>query len=497
MNFIQKDTLRTTIISYLGILLGYINRGFLFLIILTEEQIGLAGLLLTIGVLFANISGFGVAFTTVKFLPFFKDFRRHHYGFFPFIFRMVVWGCIITSLIFFVFRSFIEQLYIEKSEAFVTYYWWLYPIGLGYVFYLLFEAYLRGFYKNTISIFAQDIVYRLAITFFLLIYWAKWISFDVFIELYSLVYFVPPLILLYVLIKNKEFILSRKHINISKRFRRLIIQFSAYNYVNSLGKSLVVSLDVMMIAQMIGLGETGIYATVTAFVSVMLIPSRSLTRVSTPLVSDYWQSRNMTAMQSLYQKTSAVSLFLTLSGFLFVWLNIDLLFSFLNPTFHVGIWVFLTLMLGRFFEIFFDLTEIIFATSKKYKYDIYMTIGLVIFVFVLNLLFIPKWGIIGAAASTSIAWIIFTTGRFLFVYKAYGLNPFHKNQLFVLGFALLTVFLGEWLGGMAPNFWVRALIVSPIFLFVFLIPIFVLKLVPQINHYISEKIHLIQNKLKR
>jgi len=497
MASIKQDTLRTTVMTYIGIVLGYINRGFLFLIILSEQQIGIVGLLLTVGTLFANISGFGVAFTAMKFLPFFKNFERHHFGFFPFILRMVLWGCLVTSVAFVVFRPFIENMYIDKSAEFVNYYWWLYPIGIGYVFHLLFDAYLRGFSKNIIAVFTLEILYRFGIMVFLFLYWFKFISFDTFIALQSLIYLLLPIILMIQLIRDGEFLISRKHIQISKRFKKLIFQFSTYNYINTLGKALVISLDVMMIAQIVGLEGTGVYTTITAFVSVMLVPSRALTRISIPIIAQYWKTRNLVAMQSLYQKTSAISLFLTLAGFIALWLNIDLLFSFLKPSFQIGIWVFFTLMMGRFFELFFDLTEVIFSTSKKYKYDLYFTIALVGIVFCLNLLLIPKWGIVGAAVSTSIAWIFYTLSRFIVIYKVYKLTPFHKNQFFVIGLGICTLLIGDFLGDLAHNLWYRTLIVIPIFLLLFILPIWILDLEPRTAHYVKDKLLTIRNIIKR
>ena len=75
----------------------------------------------------------------------------------------------------------------------------------------------------------------------------------------------------------------------------------------------------------------------------------------------------MKAMNELYKKSGSVSLLIGLGSFIIVWLNIDLLFSFLDAEFQPGIWVFFFLMMGRLFEMFFGLTGIIFSTSKKYK----------------------------------------------------------------------------------------------------------------------------------
>lgn len=497
MGFVQKDAFRTTVISYLGVLLGYINKGFLFILILSQEQIGLISLMITVGTLFAQIASFGTAYTTLKFFPFFRDTAVKHYGFFAFILRIVFAGCIATTAGFILFKSLISSWYIEKSEAFVTYYWWVLPIGIGYLAYLVLEAYLRSFFKNILSVFAYEIILRLGVMATLFLYAFNLISFDIFVKLNALLYIVPPIILTYQLWKMKELFVSPNLISISKRFKKIIYKFSIYNYFNSLGVALVISLDVMMIAKMVGLQGTGIYATVIFIASALLVPSRALIRISAPLVSDHWKTRNMMAMDSLYKNVASVSLFIGLVGFILIWLNIDLLFSFLKPEFHVGIWVFFALMMGRLVDMYVGISGIIFNTSKKYKYDIYFTILLVVLVYFLNLWFIPMWGIVGAAISTAISLISYNIGRMMFLHFSFNLNPFQRNQLIVIGLGVVTLLLGEYLGELVSNLWVRAVVVTGVFALTFALPVFVFNLENQSINYVKKGIQFVARKMKR
>ena len=64
MGLIQKDAFRTMLLSYVGIVLGYVNKGLLFLIILSTEQIGLINLLISVGTLFAQFANFGTVYST-------------------------------------------------------------------------------------------------------------------------------------------------------------------------------------------------------------------------------------------------------------------------------------------------------------------------------------------------------------------------------------------------------------------------------------------------
>lgn len=497
MGIVQKDAFRTTVISYIGVLLGYINKGLLFIIILTQAQIGLISLMVTVGTLFAQIASFGTAFTTLKFFPFFRDTSVKHYGFFAFILRIVFAGCLATTAGFIIFKELISSWYLEKSAEFVAYYWWVLPIGIGYLAYLVLEAYLRSFFKNILSVFAYEIILRLGVMATLLVYALDWISFDLFVKLNAVLYLVPPIILTYQLWKMKELYVATNSIAIPSRFRKIIYKFSTYNYFNSLGVALVISLDVMMIAKMVGLQETGVYATVIFIASALLVPSRSIIRISAPLVADYWKTRNMPAMHSLFKSSASVSLFIGMVGFIIVWLNIDLLFSFLKPEFKSGIWVFFALMMGRIVDMYVGISGIIFNTSKKYKYDIYFTIMLVGVVYALNLWFIPIWGIVGAAISTAIALIMYNLGRALFLHFAYDLNPLQRNQFYVIGLGTVTLILGEYFGGMVDSLWIRSLIITTVFGVFFMLPIIIFNLEPQSIAYMKKGLKFISSKLKK
>ena len=218
-------------------------------------------------------------------------------------------------------------------------------------------------------------------------------------------------------------------------------KYSIWNYFNSLGAILVNSLDVLMIAHYIGIKATGVYTTIVFLASAIQVPYKAIIRVSSPLVAEYWKSKDMIAMEDIYKKVSSVSLVIGLGSFMILWLNIDYLFSFLKSEFQDGIWVFFFLMMGRLLDMFFGLNGSIFATSKKYKYDLAFTTVLILSVFALNLYLIPIYGIIGATISTGCA-LVYNLGRLLFVYFVFKLNPFSLRQLPIILIALGVLFLG-------------------------------------------------------
>jgi O-antigen/teichoic acid export membrane protein len=494
MGIVQKDAIRTMIASYVGVGLGYLNKAVLFVIILSTEQIGLVNLIVSVGTLFAQFANMGTFYTTWKFTPFFKDSAKKHHGFLPLMLLIVSIGSLLLTILSFVFRKQIEELYRERSSLFVDYYIWMIPIGLAYVFFMVFEVYLRSFFKNIISVIAYEIVLRFILTCLLGLLWFNFIGFDQFVILHSLFYFVPTIILVIYLYRLDELNLRINSIRISKRFRKIMIRFSMINYINTLGYVLITSLDILMVAQMIGLKATGVYSTMVFFAGAIQVPYKSMHRASVPLVAEHWKHREMNKMEILYKKFSSVSLVIGFGFFLVVWLNRVPLFAFLPSDFKDGIWIFFFLMMGKLVDMYCGLNGSILVTSKKYSYDVYFTLFLIGAVFVLNICLIPEYGAIGAAISTLIAMLIYNVGRIIFVAYHFGLYPFQRQQLYVILLGLLTMIIGYFTVDFSNNIWLQLMIQTAVTVLFFFTPIYAFSLEPESVVYIKGLLKSVKNK---
>ncbi len=494
MGIVQKDAFRTMLISYFGLVLGYVNKGLLFLLILNTSQIGLINLVVAIGILFAQFANLGTIYTTWKFLPYLKSKEKNHYGFLAFILLIVGIGILVFTGVILIFKPQICATYISKSRLFTDYYYWILPIGISQVLFNVMEVYLRAFFKNIVSVIAQEIALRLSILIALLLFASGTISFSTFLYIHSLVYLIPVIILLVYLNKLGEFSKNWNSIQIPKRFKKILVRFSLFNYFNTLSTQLVYSLDVIMIAQLIGLPAAGVYTTVTFLASALQVPYKSIIRVSSPLIPEYWKLRELGKMKALYEKVSSISLFIGLITFLLIWINIDFLFSFLKPEFLDGIYVFLFLMIGRLFDMYCGLNGSIFTTSKKYKYDIISTVFLVTLVYILNLLLIPNLGIKGAAISTSIALILYNLGRILFVYFIYKIHPFSQNQLKIIVLFGLCFGISFFTQNLFSNKYLQFVFQSSFIGALFFVPIYLFNLELNSKNYITNGLKFLGNK---
>ena len=495
MGYIQKDAFRSMLLSYIGMVLGYVNKGFLFIFLLSSDQVGLINLVVAVGLLLAQLSNMGSIFSVWKFFPFFRNESKKHYGFLFMNMLIVSVGIFLFGIIIIFFKTEITSFYLEKSSLFVDFFFLILPIGASMVYFFLFENFMRGMNKNILPVFLNEFMLRVLLTILLTLFSFHWISFNQLIYIYAFTHFIPPIILLIYLIQQKEITFSLASISVPKRFKRIILNYSMYSYINSIGIMIVFTLDAMMLASMVSLNATGIYTTMIYLISAIQIPYKSLVRTSSPLIPVYWKEKKLTEMNILYKKVSSISLIISLFLFALIWINRIDLFSLLKPEYMQGIEVFLFLMIGRVLDMYLGLNGVIFLTSKKYKYEIIFTLIMIGIVFGLNLLLIPSYGMTGAAISTSIALIVYNLGRLLFIYFIYRMHPFEINQIKVILLFFGLLFGIQYFVPTISNLFVSVGLKSLLFSLLFLAPIYFLNWNQDIKRYIQNGSKFLKMKI--
>ena len=497
MGIIQKDALRTAIISYIGMLLGYVNKVLLFVIFLTLEEIGLISLIFQLGLLFAQFANLGSINSMWKFFPYLKNSEKKHYGFLSLNILIALLGVLLFSIIYIVFQDSITNYFETKSSMFIDYYYWVLILGIFILIFKLLENYLRALYKNIFAVIANDFIFRLVNTMVLVLYGFKCFHFDTLLVLICISQAIPALLLIGYTIYLNEWHINPKLISIPEKFQKIILVFSMYSYSNTLAAILVVSLDSIMIAGLIGLADLGAYGIVLYLIRAIMIPYASIMRVSSPIVAQHWKDRDMVKMNELYKRVSSVTLFIGLFLFLGTWVSIDEIFSLLPKEYAIGIPVFLILMIGRTLDMYMGLNGTILVTSRKYKYDIIFTGSLILLVYALNLFFIPKWGISGAALSTSFAYFTYNFLRLYFVWKWYKIHPFKLSQLkvsvlFGVVFTILLFFDFD-----IGNKWINMSVNSILVVIGFPVVLYFTKIDPEIVEYVDKVLRKLKLKFRK
>ena len=485
MGQVRKDSVLNTIITYTGIVLGYINKGLLFPFLLLPEQVGLANVLPLIVGYFGQLSNFGANMILHRFIPFFRNSGKGFSGILVYTSALLLIGIAVISGVLFLFSDTIFPYFSERSSMLVSYAPWILPLGVSVAFFSMFDYYLRAIEKNLFSIFLNDFVLRVLVFVSLCLYYFKFYDFESFIVIFFSLHILPCLFLIFYMIKIKRFYISTKYFKISRKMQKLMFNYGIVVYFNGLGRTIILMTDMIMLSAISGLKEVGICTTMVFFSNALYAPYTALMRISSPYVSKFWKSRDMKALSDLYRKVSAVGFFITFSFFTVVWFNIDLVLSILPDDYATGKYIFLFFMMGRLCDSIGGLNGDILLYSKKYKMELWTTVPMIGLILYLNYVLITLYDGLGAAIVFAIVFFLFNLIRLSFVYYFYRLHPFDTNffkiltlaaVMFISCFALVSITDGFLQIGIS--------LIVPLVLFI--LPVYKLRWISDLSDYIDD-----------
>jgi O-antigen/teichoic acid export membrane protein len=481
MGIVQRDSFRITIIAYIGAAIGYLNKIFLFTNFLETDQVGLANLIITLTLIYAQFAALGSYNITYKFFPFFNDRKNHHHGFLFGVSVLALAGFIISTLLFLALQKPFKLFYQESSPLLVEYFYYLIPLAFTTLFYHLFDSYLRSLYRNIVPSLIYEVALRIFVTLAISIYALGWISFPTFVLIYVIANCLPAVFIIIYTWYINHLLLNPWFSPLWRRVAKIILVYGIFSLFNNLSVLLLSSIDSLMVAQIIDLSAAGIYTTMIFITSVLLIPYRSIVKVSSPVVAEHWKARSMDKMEKLYHSASDSNLVIGGGLFLLLWVNIDSIFLFMPDEYAAGKMVFLLLSIGRLFDMTAGLNGVILLTSKKYRYDLFFTIGLVVFAIISNYFFIPIFGMNGAAFASMITIILYNILRIIFIQVHFRIQPFLWKQLWV-PFIVIVASLISAAFGEIINVYFDVLIRSTVIGLLFIIPVYYLRISVEINN---------------
>ena len=494
MGIVKRDSIAITVISYVGIAVGYVNKILLFPNFLSEEQVGLTSIIVSLALMYAQFSALGTGQGIVKFFPFLKTPDKRNHGLFFWSALTMSAGFLLFTFLFVLFKGPVMRYFADNAPLLSEYYLYLIPLALAILFYNFFNSWLQALSKTVFSSFVYDVGLRLLITAEITLYALGYMTFQQFMVWYIVIYSVPAIALLVYAAAIGE--ISVK-INLSPRAKKMLAIAGIYGIWQFLGGAsmyLLPVIDQTMLAGMKGLAQTGIYTIMLYIVGAMIVPYRSMVKVSTPLVTGYWRERRMEDMADLYRKVSVMNLVAGCFFFLVIWVNLDNIFGLMPEAYAEGRYVFLFLALGRIFDMYAGLNGTILVTSKKYRYDFVFSIFLLALTVATNVLLIPLWGMKGAAIATMATLLIYNILRLWFVKRFYRMQPFALKDMAAVGITAVAIGISyavPYLGNFFLDAGVRTLIVSAIFC----AAVYLMKISPDLNRTADNMIARIKQAL--
>lgn len=465
MGIIAKQTLRGSVLTYVGIGFGFLTAGYLFPNYLSKEEIGVLNLLLKLALFFSFFSNLGFNTITLKLFSFYRDRAKNHNGFFSLKIIVNVIGFALFCLCYYFIKPYIIEQNIEKSKILIDYLYLLIPLVAIYMIFGMLDTYNRVLYNAVQGTFLRDFIQRLVILFFFVFFLIDIFNFNGFINSYVFAMLVPILGLLYFLGKRKELKISFSAIKLNKAQKIEMINVGAFGLLAGIAPILVSTVDTVMVFQYLGPDETGVYATMIFFSTVIIAPSKALVRIGTPVIADAWKDNNLVKIDELHKRSGINQLLFSGLVFIGIWANMHNLFEII-PKYTEGKYVVFYLGLASLANMLLGMNQVILSTSKYYKYQTLFVIILSVSVIIANDIFIPKYGIVGAAIATLTATLIVNITKWFFVYVKLKTQPFTLKTLVLILIIVTTYFVQYTIPKMyfILDLIIRSLIITTIFI---------------------------------
>lgn len=499
MGVVKSQGIKTTLLKYLSIPLGFIASIFIYPYnAQTNDAYGLFNYLLSLSSLLLPLFFLGTSRVGIKYFSSFRKDSNNDRGFLSMLLIMssatILLGVIVISIFF---NDYVNL--VSKNKALVKYS--VYSICLTIL--LGFNGLLTQYISNFNKVFVPSIIetVRIRILFPFLVLLVGFGFFDDIEFVWGVLLLSVLSILAILLYLNYlgEFKFYKPDFTFFRRKRKPILLFSLFTALSSTGYLLCTQIDSIMISNLIDTRNNGVYFIGKNISYMISIPLQAIFAISAPIIAKSIYDRNNSDLLKFYRESSNVLLVLSIFLFLLLMVGDDFLLKIINKgeidysTLKI---IFKLFGVSIIINSMTSINSQIIIYSKYYKFDvvsIFLISGLNI---AMNYTFIVVYnmGIQGVALSTVITLAINDILRLIFVYWKFKMHPFTKETYYLIILGVL-IYLGVEFVFRSGNSLFYTVLYSIVVTSVYLGFVFIFNLSPQIQTSIISVLKTVKNKL--
>lgn len=446
MGVIKRQGLKGSIISIIGVVIGFI--GSLFVYPLNRDMHGNILFWIAQTTIIIPFLTFGFSGILTKFYPVYKNKFREGFSYFSLklISKILIFTILGTILIRFLSIHF----EFKNIPSIITNDIFNYTISLAIL--IIYTNIFKQFCINNLRITIPELIQSIGFKIVLI----GTISLTLFYEISSqnifriifTFYFLNLLfIVIYSIYLNKSDFIKVNIRDIDKDFKKDMYKFWLFVGLNSFGSLLIYNIDNYMIGTHLSKEEINIYSTFLVISGVIMIPMKSFVSIATPIISESMHNNDYSKVNKLYKTLSTNLIIFGIFIFCIIWLNFPQLFDIMSEghiyrPFKI---IFLYIGLAKIFDLSTSINHYILNYSKWYKLNLVILLVTAIINIYLNLLLVKSHGIIGIAIATTISIFLFNLTNSVIVYLKLKMQPFNLKNLIPLSIMILVIFCSDYL----------------------------------------------------
>ena len=464
MGIVRNQSFKNTITTYLGFGIGAINVLFLYTKFLPDNYHGLVAFVLSTANIMMPLFALGVHNTIVKFYSSFKT-RNSINSFLTLMLILPMLVIVLVGLIGVFSFEWIVSMLSNKNPIIEDYVWLIYIAAICFGYFEVFYSWAKVQMQSVFGNFMKEVFHRLCILLLFVLIQMDLLSVPNFIYAVVAIYGLRLLIMMvYAFVIRKPVLRLGKIPNLASVLKYTLLIIIAGSVAN-----IILEIDKFMIGQYIEIEKVAYYSVAIYIASTIGVPARSMHQITNPLSAKLLNEQNYSELSTLYKKSS-LNLFI-ISGLIFVLilLNINQLYLLIPEEFSGGLMVVFLVGLAKLTDNLIGNNNAILFNSDYYRVALTLGAVLAVITIVFNMIFIPKFGIDGAAIATFLAIIIYNIAKLGFVYMKFNMSPFSRGTLkaFLL-IAVLVLGFYFWDFSLHPiiNIALKSIIVGIIYVYI-------------------------------
>lgn len=481
MGIVQSQSIKNTIITFLGFGIGAINALFLYTHFLGKTHYGMVAFILSASNIMMPLMAFGVHSTLIRFYSNCTDEHQRE-TFLSFMLWMPLLLIAPLLVIFYAYYDHIAYLVIQENPAIKPFFWLIPMIGICMGYFEIYYAWVKVHMQSVLGNFISEVLVRLLVMVMLCTVYLGWMSKDSFIYGLLAAYIAQFLVMktyaMYVKTPRLQFKLPHN----SKE----IFGYSFFIILSGGVAVLLMDFDKVMIPAYRDISSNALYSVAIFIATVIAVPSRAMLQIIYPITAKLIGEGKHNELQELYQKSAITLQVIGGLVMLGIFLNIHQMYRLIPADYSGGVTVVFVIGLSKFYDVILGNNNAIILNTQYYRWVLMFGLLLVLMMIGLNMLLIPPYGIEGAAWATLISVFVYNTIKLWFVVRKMNLFPFTVNTLksfAIMGIIFLMFYFWDFQFHPLLNIILKSMLIVPVYVFLN----YRFKISSEINDLIDQK----------
>lgn len=440
MGIVFRQSIKTSIVILTGAIIGLLFTYWQTKVMIKTE-IGVSKYIIYQAVVLQSFFLLGGPSIMLTFIHRYSKDEAKRTVLFSYILALPLVITLLFSIPYFFFRQWVISKYQGIDQPYYNdFYIWLPIFTLIWSYMTLFEYYLIGIMKSALATFMKEVVLKLANLIILACFAFQLINFRQFFISSVLIYLLPLGLLIYFTHRDKKIKLSFNRNVFAKSETNEIIHFGWYHMLIGVALNLVAYIDQLMLAPLSHEGSSvlAVYGIAIFLVSFVSIPYRAMLNAAIPKLNEAFIEKNHQHLAHLFNRSNLNILVATAFVGTMIICNLHNAVAILPKGYESLKPLFLILFLGRLIDVSTGLNQEFISITPHYKFTFWAALVYIVIALVGNRIFIPLYGIYGAAWVAAFSLAIYNVVKAIYLKQKFGLYPFEKRGILIFPIVALS-----------------------------------------------------------